>query len=344
MRAPPWLIRWHRYCALAVLLFVLLASVSGVLLLYKKPLLRTLVAEGAQLPLNYTQQQVQRELAQLAPEPGISQRLKAPNAEEPYWTRTLPDGSRQLLQIETLQPYTDCLWLVTAMEWVRQFHYTLLAGAAGEVVMLGVGLSLLFLLFGGIWLWWPARRGFRWRWVAPFPPVGRRWLLYHRHSGIVLVPTMVLSVATGTIMLQQKVWNLVSAAPPETEEPVRSMPVNTGQTLSQLLQRGQQEFPGGWPTYLRTDGTQARFRFRQPGEWHANGRNWVQVGTEQGEGLEVSRTEEASGTRRLLDQMYPLHSAYGLPGWYRLSMLVSGIGAIWLSVVGGLSWWQRRHR
>ena len=52
----------------------------------------------------------------------------------------------------------------------------------------------------------------------------------------------------------------------------------------------------------------------------------------------VDRADEAPAGRRVLNQMYPLHSGYGLPAGYSLLVFVAGAGTLWLGWTGVRSW------
>jgi len=45
--------------------------------------------------------------------------------------------------------------------------------------------------------------------------------------------------------------------------------------------------------------------------------------------------------RRLINQLYPLHSGFGMNAIYRLLALFCGIVLTWLAVTGGLHYYKR---
>ena len=88
-----------------------------------------------------------------------------------------------------------------------------------------------------------------------------------------------------------------------------------------------------------------KVRFRLNGEWHLNGRTTVWLNTRSGELRRTERADNMPTTRRLLNQLYPLHSGFGMNTPYRLLTLLSGIALTWLCITGGLHYykrWQKR--
>ncbi|WP_158283730.1 hypothetical protein [Haliea alexandrii] len=114
----------------------------------------------------------------------------------------------------------------------------------------------------------------------------------------------------------------------------------------------QTAVPDGWPTYIRTfeeaGVVHTKVRFRLPGEWHLNGRTSVIINNSTGELVISERSDESSATRRLVNQLYPLHSGYGMHFGYRLLILIAGIALAWLAFTGGshyyTRWLHRRKR
>ena len=345
---PGQLRRWHRWCGLAVLAFLLIAALSGALLVYKKELVRLLITPGAELPADYDAAHMARQLDRIVQqaEAGTLRLIKAPNRKEPYWTLTLAGrgGERtvQLLSSATLEPYRNNLWLLDGMAFIRELHTELLTGAAGEALLLASGVGGLFLSVTGLLIWWPTRRGFRWRWVLPRPMPMRFVLHSHRHAGAVAAAILIAVMLTGSIMLWQKlVRPLLAPAPATTLQTSLAGEV----APSRWLLAAAAAVPDGWPTYIRLpdgDRGEASIRFRLPGEWHPNGRTSVTLEATTGKMTLSQRSDEARPVRRALNQLYPLHSGYGM-GWvYALLIFASGIALLWLGVSGGMSYLRRR--
>jgi|GEM_PF-839708 len=337
--------RWHRWGGLIALLFLLIAAISGSLLVYKKGLIRLLVTLDASLPANFTPYDMAPQLDRIARTIAEEKRdrIKAPNWEEPYWTLTGINGSVQLLAVDSLESYQNNRWLLECFSFLRQLHTELLSSLIGETVLLASGILGLFLCGTGLILWWPTRHGFRWRWVMPRPVRVSFLLHYHRHVGALTTLTVMLVILTGSVMLWQK---LVRPILPPVAVSTLPKPIENPSTLapSQLLSTALEAIPDGWPTHIRlksTGGMEANFRFRLPGEWHANGRTSITIHTTTGEVSVSSRSDQAPPVRKLLNRLYPLHSGYGMTTLYTLLVVVSGVALAWLAVTGGLSYLKR---
>jgi uncharacterized iron-regulated membrane protein len=115
---------------------------------------------------------------------------------------------------------------------------------------------------------------------------------------------------------------------------------------SQWLQAATAAVPDGWPTFIRLPAgadTRANIRFRLPGEWHTNGRTSVMFDTATGKGTVSSRSDRVPPARKLLNQLYPLHSGYGMGRIYGALVFISGITLLWLTLTGGLSYLKRQR-
>ena len=316
---------WHRWAGLVAAIVLVLAATSGALLVYKKPLVHWLVTPGASLSASYGPRQMVPELDRIVRThpPGLRERIKAPNDEEPYWTLTANDGNIQLLSVGDLAPFDDALGVLDVFAFVRHLHTELLAGVTGEAVYLVAGLLGLVLVGSGLVLWWPTRRLLRWRWVWPRPCRLALFLQYHRHGGALASPLLLVVVLTGSLMLWQK---LVMPLLPAVATTAAAVEIRAEPTAGGLLTLALAQVPDGWPTYIRLpdpERGQADIRFRLPGEWHPNGRTSVTLDARSGELVVSRRSDRVSTVRWWVNQLYPLHSGYGVLGWLSLTGVVS---------------------
>lgn len=337
----------HRWTGLIAGVILLVASVTGSALVYKKALIRTLVTPDASLPPRYGVENMATALDRIAQLPAFTPEtlIKAPSPEEPYWTLGRADGGVQLLAIDSLEPYTTNTWLLDTLAFLRTLHTVLLAGVAGEVLLFASAVAGLGLAVTGAAIWWRGRRAFRWRWVFPKHLRLPHMLQYHRHSGALSAIPLVLVLLTGALMLWQKLTGplippaIPAVLPYHLENPASATP-------GALLEEASRLIPDGWPTYIRLgtgSGGEASIRFRLPGEWHPNGRTSVTFNRTTGAIQQSLRADEGTAARRLLNQLYPLHSGYGLNALYGFLVLVSGVAACWLGVTGFASYIRRRR-
>lgn len=341
------LLSWHRWGGLLATLVLLVAALTALPLVYKKQLIHWLVVPEASLPAAYDIELMAQELdalAQLVPD--IDRYLvKVPNAEEPYWMLTGIDNSLNLYALGSLQRVTHNDWLLDTLEVVRELHVELMAGLFGEYLLLVAALIAVALGITGVILWWPARRGYRWRWIFPSPQQFRVQLLmqYHRHSGALTSVMVTLVSLTGALLLWQSLVFPLLPPQPFSEQPDRF--VKPGEAApSALLRHAAATIPDGWPTYvrLRQPGTnEASVRFRLPGEWHPNGRTSVLFNLDNGSVRVSERSDQADIGRRLVNQAYPLHAGYGMNAVYLFLAFMSAVAMLWLGVTGLISYVRR---
>ena len=342
---------WHRWLGLAAMAVLLIAAASGSLLVFKKPLVRWLVTPDSSLPGDYGSGQMARELDRIAAmlplrEPML---IKAPNPEEPYWTLTDPQGNVRLFDIDSLLPYSDQLHVLDVLAFTRKLHIDLLAGVPGETLLLAGGVLGLTLCVTGLVLWWPTRRLFRWQWVWPRPVRKSLMLQYHRHAGAAAAVILILVLLTGSVMLWQGLIRpLLPPAPVKVISP-DTITAGAGYDSqpSALFNMARNQVPDGWPTYIRLPSAataEASFRFRLPGEWHPNGRTSVSINTASGEMRVSVRSDEATPGRMLLNQLYPLHSGYGMNTFYMFLVMLGGVFLLWLCITGLYSYIRRASR
>lgn len=344
------LLQWHRWAGLGATLVLLVAALTALPLVYKKQLIRWLVVPEAVLPADYDVARMASDLdllAQRVPDLG-AYLVKAPNAEEPYWMLTADTGMLNVYALDTLQPVRHNEWLLHALEVVRELHVELMAGLTGEYLLLAAAIVAVALGITGLILWWPARRGFRWRWVLPTPKQFKWQLLmqYHRHSGALTSVLVTLVSFTGVLLLWQSL--VFPLLPPQAFHPQPAPFANVGEAApSQLLLHAQRAIPDGWPTYIRlgaANAPEASVRFRLPGEWHPNGRTSVIFDRTSGAVRVSERSDAASLARRFVNQAYPLHSGYGMNGVYLFAVFASGVAMFWLGLTGLVSYFRRRAR
>lgn len=326
----------------------LVTCLTGVSLIYQKVIVRGLVTPDAILPADYGIDQLTIDLEQLVHHPFFrgDALIKAPNSEEPYWWVRYPDGEKLLFRTGDLELYEFNYWVLPVFEFIRHLHIELLTGLAGEVVLLYVGAMALVLGLSGLWLWWPMRAGFHWRWVVP--PLRRlklkSFLRLHSQSGIVILPMFLLVTLTASVMMFQKVRNAINAEELKVVTAVSPASIDSGQLIA-AVRLADATVGFSWPTYIRVvpgDTPLAKIRLRLDGEWHPNGRTNVFVDMEQQLVTTLQLVSEDTPGKKVLNQMYPLHSSYGMPFFYSLLTMLVGIGATWSIVTGTGSWLRRR--
>jgi uncharacterized iron-regulated membrane protein len=341
------MLSWHRWGGIIATVVLLVAALTAMPLVYKKHLIRWLVVPGETLPATYDIGRMGEELDLLAAKvPDIDTYLiKAPNPAEPYWMLTGADDHLHAYALGTVEPLVQNHWLLDALVVIRELHVELMAGLFGEYLLLIGALIAVALGITGAILWWPARKGFRMRWILPSPRQFKVQLLmqYHRHSGALTSIMVVLVSLTGALLLWQSLVFVLLPAQPFFLQSQPMQNVASAQP-SALLAHAAVAVPDGWPTYIRlgTEGVeQASIRFRLPGEWHPNGRTSVIFNLANGAVQVSERSDEASIGRRLVNQAYPLHAGYGMNEAYLLLVFASAVAMLWLGVTGLISYFRR---
>lgn len=230
--------------------------------------------------------------------------------------------------------------------WLHELHTHLLAGERGEALLGVAGLVSVAMLLIGLVLWWPQRgRMLAQLKVHAGPPI-RRWLTWHRTSGVLLLPLLLLSTLTGLGMVYDAAARrLLTSAfgggepPPPPDAP--PAPAHWARVL-QAAQRGAGDAVLTRVNLPAADAGTVGFRARQPAEWHPNGRSTVTVDTRGTAVLQVHHAAAQPAGTRASYAIYPLHIgvAGGLP--LRVATFVAGLLPAFLLVTGALFWLRRR--
>lgn len=276
--------------------------------------------------------------------------LDLPREGLPVWQAYFSDGRRAYFSPDDgellLVRSHDGDWLM----WLHHWHVELLGGDTGKDVLGVAGWIAMFLLLGGLYLWWPKRgrlpEHLRWR----SGPPARRWLSWHRSSGALTLPLLALATLTGLGMIYHAgfrsvfVGALGADPPPMAAEPdSRAASVN----WERVLQQARTAMPEtrlarvGLP---KPDAPGVSFRGQAPGEWHPVGRSVVMTSRD---GTQTLLRYDATADRpgaRLANAIYPLHVAAvgGLP--MKLAMAFAGLLPTFLLVTGVLFWRRPRAR
>jgi len=343
--AVAWLHLWLGLTAGT--LFALVSLAGSVLVFHTELLLATRPQLAAHAPVadpevmgRLLQQQAPRGLTVLdLPHPGL-----------PVWQAYFADGRRAYFAPEDgrllLERSHHDDWLM----WLHHWHVELLGGAAGKQVLGVAGWIAMFLLLGGLYLWWPkrGRLGEQLRWHTG--PPARRWLSWHRSSGALTLPLLALATITGLGMIYHAgfravlVGTLGAAAAPVAAAPAT---VSPGIDWPRVLARAQAAFPDGRIARIAppaADAATISFRGQAAGEWHPVGRSVVTTSRDGRQTLmRYDATADAPGTR-LSNAIYPLHVAAvgGLP--MKLAMVAAGLLPTFLLATGLLFWRRPRPR
>lgn len=231
-------------------------------------------------------------------------------------------------------------------------HHHLLMGHDGEIISGWLGLiAILFVITGAI-LWWPTRRTFQWR-ALPSRLSRPAIIRHHRDLGVLLALPILLSAATGALMVLKPLADGVLGAlssPKAMDEWQAKPPASAaGQAdWPRVLASIRKEFPQAeariviWP---KSQSDAFQIRMRQPSEWHPNGRTAIWL---DGNGGVVAARDAAVAplAARAQHALYPLHSSRMTGSsaelFLRIILTSAGLGLTLLGSLAVMSFWRAR--
>lgn len=270
----------------------------------------------------------------------------------PVWQGYFEDGHRAYFAPDDgallLTRTVDDDWLL----WLHEFHVDLLAGETGHEILGIVGWIALGLLLTGLYLWWPklGRMLVHLR-MYNGPPV-RRWLSWHRSSGVLTLPLVLLLTLTGVGMIYHAGARSLLTGMFGGEDPPAALPrpiaVEQAPDWPAVLARATAALPAG--ARLTRVAPPANgsdvigFRARAAGEWHPNGRSLVSVDRAGSTVLlRHDATSQALGAR-MTEAIYPLHIGSVGGSAYKWATAAGGLLPAFGLVTGFLFWRRRRGK
>lgn len=353
-----WL-RVHRWLALSVGWVLILAGLTGAILVVAQPLDRWAnpqffraqsqpVAGRAPLPLQEVLEDMRAEFGA-----GASFTLRPPR--QPHdsfwvlvkgrWNGTLyldpVTGAEQGRRGET-EGFVNTLFKLHSSLWLQEI---------GKAILAAVALAYLLLLVTGMILWWPRHWPPSWR-IELGKGRSRALFDLHRIGGAALGVFLVVSVATGAYMAWRPLGTAITwvsgAAPVKPPKMPKEVPAAVpGLTLDAMVASAQLRFPGAPIGYVQVPAQQdrpLRVRFMLADDPHPNGISSVWLDPRSGKVLAAQRWDQLDPGARAVAVIYPLHT--GVLGGPLLEAVIalggialaaSGISGIWL-------WWRRRSR
>lgn len=334
-RVLSWL---HRMIGLTCLLYVLMASVTGVVLLFRQELLAAVHHDLA--PVRGDVISKAEELSHRLPQ-GSFRSIKFPDETLRAFVVYLPANRTALYNPDSLAPLPDRYGAVRFFDITFELHHYLLAGETGLILSGVFGLAITVLIGLGFYLWWwPWRRRWSIANAIPRKPT-RTWRLYSHHTlGALASPALLVAAVTGAAIIfhEQARWAL-------TELLGAGDPPRKVATSGSLSAARQQIFPDAVPRILipsAVPGEPVTLRVRTSRELHPNGRSSIVYDHQARVAVQASEEAESGMGNRLFNLLYPLHigSLGGLP--LRLAWLISALIAFASAWLGFRSWWSRR--
>jgi uncharacterized iron-regulated membrane protein len=277
--------------------------------------------------------------------------VQFPRDEMPVWLGFYGDGRRVYFAPDDGRALLERSEDDDALLWLHELHTHLLGGETGEAVLGVIGWISLGLLLTGLYLWWP-KRGRMLAQLKVFngPPV-RRWMTWHRSSGVVLLPLLLLATLTGIGMVYHEAARSLLTGLFGGESipgaPARAAGADAAIDWPHVLERARAALPVAslTRTGLPADGSGVvSFRARNTGEWHPNGRSTVHIDLAGDEVLLVHDATAQPLGARMTETIYPLH--IGSVGGAVVKWLTAIVGLLpaFLLVTGFLFWRRRRGK
>lgn len=353
-----WL-RLHRWLALGLGWILVLAGLTGALLVVAQPLDRRLHAELFTTP---------------APSGTAT---PAPTALAPLYARLQQEfGDKTTVSFRLPQHPGDSLWATVRGSWsgtlylnpwtgleqgrrgategfantLFKLHSSLLLESTGKAILAWVALAYLVLLVTGLVLWWPRHWAQAWR-VELHKNLARLLFDLHRVGGAALGLLLAVSVATGAYMAWRPLGEVINAfTGASTVEPPKlpKLQMDPGPlpSVDALRETAQRALPEGQLRMLQLPAAPTkpvRVRFLVPGEPHPNGVSSVWMDPRTGQVLAVRRWNEVDPGAAAVAVIYPLHTGE-LGGWaLETTVALGGLVLAGLGISGLWLWWKRRQ-
>lgn len=323
-------------------------ALSGLVLLFKDPLLLPADWRRAEAP----PAEADAEVVRLLGNPAVRnlESIAPARADRGFHLAKRRDGTPEWwLPGAALPVASDQLpWRLRLETRLIDLHGKFLLGRPGEFALKFIAPLAALLLFAGLVLWWPLRRGWRWR-DLPVRQAGRPQLLRaHLALGALAGVLGLLHASSGAMLANNPAirdWlaPLVEARASEWPAGAGSREFAPGNPRAAIAAL-RRLHPAGRITLLSPpDGATGAWtlKLRLPGEAHPNGRSFVALDVGAGHVGEV-RDARAAGLPGVYDDLlYPLHLGTLFGGWQRWVWLASGIALARLALLGALAYSRR---
>ncbi len=233
--------------------------------------------------------------------------------------------------------------------WLFDLHHHLFSGATGETLTGIAGIAGLLFVVTGILLWLRSRGRFR-PTVLPRRMSPGAIVKHHRDLGILAAPLLVLSMATGVLMVFPKAGEVLLAPLGSGTAGAREIAgaaPPAGPVLTSALEQSKGAFPGAALRRISlpaAPGSPVVVRMKQEFEWTPNGRTQLEFDGESGRLLTISDPATGPLSAAVVEKFYPLHSAKVGGLAMKLLMSLSGLSLAMLGTFAVYSFWFRKAK
>ncbi|MBY6263956.1 PepSY domain-containing protein [Azospirillum sp. 412522] len=241
-------------------------------------------------------------------------------------------------------------WGRTAMTWVYDLHYLLLAGDSGQLAMALGGIASLLTLASGVYLWWPAAG----KWGRALRPRLRSGLVrqvfdIHVLAGVYGLVVLLPLIVTGIVMerpdwVRPAVERLSPLSPPPDLASARGgTAVGADAALAAALAR----FPQAEPRWVEVPGQGGGayhirlFQAGEPGWRFPKTSVWVNGG--DGTILDLRDPTRWTAGDAFFGWQHPLHNGECFGLCCRVLVAVAGLLPALMLATGVVRWRQKKR-
>jgi uncharacterized iron-regulated membrane protein len=242
-------------------------------------------------------------------------------------------------------------WVTTLLRSVHQFHLRLLIRSRadpGKKIMSWSGGVILFLLFSGLYLWWPLKRvTIQWSGSSR-----RTWFDMHNVVGIFSLVFLLILAITGVMIGFERhttplLFKLTGSQPAQEPDIQLSPPPGaTPITPDRALEIARAALPGAAPFEINAPAQKEPYeiRLRFPEDRTPGGRSGVLIDPYTGKVLFSQGSRTAPTGARLVIANRAIHTGdiFGIPS--KMLMSLVSLMLVVQVVSGILMWWKKKNR
>ena len=348
----PTLVQVHRWVALTLGALIVIIGATGAALVFRDELTAFFTRAVAIDPAPVAPGQYERVFAAVrkADPDARSIDIVPSSRRDRAFEVSIEDasGGRDLF----VDPHDGRIVADSTREWLPfaaffRIHKRLMAGEAGEYVVVAAGFALVFLAATGLVLWWPRKLKYAFRIRLRGDPLAVSFDLHRSIGAALAVPLFVNAVIGISMNLDSSSPALVNrlALSPDAPIPPRatSNALSAARPLDEIVAAADRAMPGGAVTRIAIRNGDAPVVVRKvlAGETATHGMNRIYVDAASATVLHASALASLPPGSAMFEWTYPLHTGklVGLP--YRVLLVFAGLVPL-LSLGTGLIMWRLR--
>jgi uncharacterized iron-regulated membrane protein len=340
-----WLRTFHAWAGAILALLVILISVSGTLLVWKKDYV-VLTTPAAQVPFAPTPEIFAIIAAAVEARYGAQvQLIEFPQAGFPLTKVHLTDTRYAYLDVHN-NVVDEWVQNERWEEWLYDLHHRLLLGNTGLTLVGYASLLAMLLVISGVILFWPLRRGLR-QGLWPSDGTRPRLLISHRNLGIIMALPLLLTLVTAALLAFPEQSARLLLEPFRGEDYSMDFAENLDDVSGgssgawpAVMQRAATAFPGASIRSAQVPDAFSSYRIvglQQAGELHPQGLSKVYIDADGG-WMDIRIDMQAQHiSERIYNTAYPLHTGRFDNRLYKLLLTINGFFIATLATLGLLA-------